>query len=68
MAKKGFKFTEVQKAVINGTATETQYVETLGKNYKDMSQDMRTASVISNVIAESWANLYETIVHSSQIL
>ncbi|MBQ3067852.1 MAG: hypothetical protein IJC97_02285 [Oscillospiraceae bacterium] len=66
MAKKGFKFTEVQKAVINGTATETQYVETLGKNYKDMSQDMRTASVISNVIAESWANLYETMSNTPE--
>lgn len=58
MSKKGFKFTEAQKAVISGTATQSQYIEVLGKDYENMSQDMQKAIAINKVIEESWANLY----------
>ena len=47
MTKKGFEFTDAQKAVIEGTATHTQYVEALGEDYQSMSEDMRAATVIS---------------------
>lgn len=61
MTKKGFEFTEAQKAVIDGTATEAQYVEVLGDDYLTMSEDMRTAAAVANVIDANWANLYATM-------
>jgi hypothetical protein len=61
MTKKGFEFTDAQKAVIDGTATESQYVEALGDDWQSMSDDMRSASVIADVINESWDNLYATM-------
>lgn len=61
MSKKGFRFTETQKAVISGTATQSQYIEVLGKDYENMSQDMQKAIAINKVIEESWGNLYETM-------
>jgi hypothetical protein len=61
MTKKGFEFTDAQKAVIDGTATESQYVETLGDDWQSMSEDMRSATVIADIINESWADLYSTM-------
>ena len=61
MTKKGFQFNEAQKAIIDGTATEAQYVQILGANYKNLSEDMMKAETISQVINESWGGLYETI-------
>lgn len=61
MTKKGFEFTDAQKAVIEGSATEAQYIEALGEDYKSMSEDMRAATVINNIIGESWDGLYDSM-------
>lgn len=66
MTKKGFKFTEAQKAIIDGTATQAQYVEVLGKDYENMTEDMRKAMTINSVITESWGNLYDTMSNTPQ--
>ena len=66
MTKKGFEFTEAQKAVIEGTATEAQITEALGAEYADMSSDMQAAAAITQVIDESWAGLYETMSNTPQ--
>lgn len=66
MTKKGFEFTDAQKAVIEGTATEAQIVEALGDEYLDMSSDMQAAAAITQVIDESWAGLYETMSDTPQ--
>lgn len=66
MTKKGFEFSDAQKAVIEGTATHAQYVEALGENYKSMSDDMRAATVINSIIAESWDGLYEAMSNTPE--
>ena len=66
MTKKGFEFTDAQKAIIEGTATEAQYVEALGADYLSMSEDMRAATVINDIIAESWDGLYETMSNTPE--
>lgn len=66
MTKKGFEFTKAQKAIIEGTATQQQIIDTLGKEYVSMSDDMKAAAVISQIINESWAGLYETMSDTPQ--
>ena len=66
MTKKGFEFTDAQKAVIEGTATHAQYVEALGEDYQSMSEDMRAATVINSIIAESWDGLYEAMSNTPE--
>ena len=61
MTKKGFEFTDAQKAIIEGSATEAQIVEALGAEYLDMSSDMQAAAAINSVIAEAWDGLYDNI-------
>lgn len=61
MTKKGFEFTESQKAILEGTATQAQLIEVLGNRYMDLSQDMQKAETIAQVIESSWGNLYETM-------
>lgn len=61
MTKKGFEFTDAQKAIIEGTATEEQVVAALGAEYLDMSDDMQAAAAITQVIDESWVGLYESM-------
>lgn len=61
MTKKGFEFTDVQKAIIEGTASEAQIAAELGAEYLGMSADMQAAAVIGSVIDENWAGLYETM-------
>lgn len=61
MNEKGFEFSDTQKAIINDTATQAQIVQTLGAEYADASSDMQAAAVISQVIEESWAGLYENM-------
>lgn len=59
MTKKGFEFTDAQKAVIEGTATAAQYTEVLGDGWEKLTADMRAAQAVSQVIDESWAGIYE---------
>lgn len=66
MTKKGFEFTDAQKAIIDGTATESQIVETLGQEYTKVSKDMQAAAAITQVINESWGGLYETMSNTPQ--
>ena len=61
MSQKGFQFSEAQKAIIEGTASQVQIVETLGAEYLDMSADMQAAAAINQVIAESWEGMYEAM-------
>lgn len=66
MTKKGFEFTDSQKAVIEGTATEAEYIAVLGEQYQTMSDDMRAATAITQVINESWGGLYETMSNTPE--
>lgn len=66
MTEKGFKFTDAQKAIIEGTATQEQIVGALGEEYLSMSQDMQAAATISAIIGESWDGLYEKMSNTPQ--
>ncbi|WP_310605082.1 hypothetical protein [Anaerosporobacter sp.] len=66
MTKKGFAFTDAQKAIIEGTAEEQQIVATLGEEYLNMSSDMQAAAAISQVIDESWSGMYENMSNTPQ--
>ena len=66
MTEKGFEFTDTQKAIIEGTATEAQIVAELGEEYLNMSSDMQAAAAINNVIAEGWGGLYETMSNTPE--
>lgn len=66
MTKKGFEFTDVQKAIIEGTATQEQIISALGEEYVDMSQDMQSAAAISQVIEESWGGIYEAMSNTPE--
>lgn len=61
MTKKGFEFSDSQKAIIEGTATNAQITAELGEEYIGLSNDMQAAAVIGAVINENWAGLYETM-------
>lgn len=66
MTKKGFEFTDAQKAVIDGSATQAQYLSVLGEGWEDMSEDMRSAVVISDIINESWNGMYESLSNTPE--
>lgn len=66
LTKKGFEFTEAQKAVIKGEATETEKLEALGKGYSEMSEDMQAVTVLQNVVGENWNGLYEAMSNTSE--
>lgn len=66
MTKKGFEFSDVQKAIIEGTATEAEIVSELGVEYLNMSSDMQAAAAIDAVISESWAGLYESMSNTPE--
>lgn len=66
MTKKGFEINDVQKAIIEGTATQEQIIAAIGEEYVNMSQDMQAAAAISQVIEESWAGLYENMSNTPE--
>ena len=66
MTKKGFEFTDTQKAIIEGTATQAQIVAALGEEYVGLSNDMQAAAVIGNVVNEGWAGLYEAMSNTPE--
>ena len=61
MTKKGFEFSDAQKAIIEGTATEAQIIAGLGAEYLSLSSDMQAAAVIQSVINEGWSGMYEAM-------
>lgn len=61
MKDRGFEFTEAQKAIIDGTATEQQIIAALGAEYLNLSSDMQAAAVIQGVIDEGWSGMYEAM-------
>ena len=66
MTKKGFEFSDVQKAIIEGEATREQIIATLGEDYADMSSDMQAAATITQIIDEAWAGLYDSMSATPQ--
>lgn len=66
MTKKGFEFTDAQKAIVEGEATRAQIVSVLGEEYLAMSEDMQAAAAISQVIDEAWGGLYETMSNTPE--
>lgn len=66
MTKKGFEFTDAQKAIVEGEATREQIVSALGEEYLNMSADMQAAAAISQVIDEAWGGLYETMSNTPE--
>ena len=61
MKDRGFEFTDTQKAIIDGTATEQQIIAALGAEYLSLSSDMQAAAVIQGVIDEGWSGMYEAM-------
>ncbi len=66
MTKKGFEFTDAQKAIIEGEAEREQIIAALGEEYVDMSADMQAAAAITQVIDEAWAGLYESMSNTPE--
>ena len=66
MSQKGFEFTDVQKAIIEGSANEAQIVAELGAEYLNMSADMQAAAVIGGIIGENWDGLYEIMSNTPE--
>lgn len=66
MTKKGFEFSEAQKAIIEGTASQAMITEQLGAEYVAMSQDMQAAAAINQVVEESWGGLYAALSDTPQ--
>lgn len=66
MSQKGFEFTDAQKAIIEGTATQAQIVEALGAEYLDISADMQAAAAINSVIGEAWEGLYDVMSNTPE--
>ncbi len=66
MTKKGFEFSDAQKAIIEGEATREQIVASLGEEYVGMSSDMQAAAAITQVIDEAWAGLYESMSNTPE--
>lgn len=61
LSRTNLKMSESQKAILKGKATEAQYVQVLGKNYKNLSKEMMKVEVIGQVINKSWKDLYTTM-------
>ncbi len=66
MAEKGLTFTEEQKAVIEGTATQEQVIAAIGAEYLNASQDIQAAAAINAVIADSWDGIYGSLSNTPE--
>ena len=69
LKKKGFELTDIQKEIIDGTATHAEIAEELGLTIDEvtsMSEDMHKALVLDSVIAESWDGLYESMSNTPE--
>lgn len=61
LSRTNLKMSEDQKAILKDKATEAQYVQVLGENYKNLSKEMMKVEVIGQVINKSWKDLYTTM-------
>ena len=66
MAEKGFSFTEAQKAVIAGTATQEQVIATIGEEYLSASQDVQAAAAIAASVQQTWGGLYGSMSNTPE--
>lgn len=66
MAEKGFSFTEAQKAVIAGTATQEQVIATIGEEYLSASQDVQAAAAIAASVQQTWGGLYDSMSNTPE--
>lgn len=69
LKKKGFELTDVQKKIIDGTATQAETAMALGVTMEEvanMSADMQSAMVLDSVIGESWDGLYESMSNTPE--
>ena len=69
LSKKGFELTDVQKKIIDGTATQAEVADELGLTLNEvalMSEDMQKALVLDSVIGESWDGLYESMSNTPE--
>ncbi len=60
------QITDTQQAIIGGTATEEQVIAALGQEYLNLSEDMRAAAVIAQILQNTCGGLYEEISNSPQ--
>lgn len=61
LSRTNLKMSDAQKAILKDKATEAQYVQVLGENYKNLSKEMMKVEVIGQVINKSWKDLYTTM-------
>lgn len=66
LTEKSLKFTEAQKAIIEGTATQEQIIATIGEEYLNASRDVQAAAAINSGIAASWGGLYESMSNTPE--
>lgn len=66
MAEKGFSFSEAQKAVIAGTATQEQVIATIGEEYLSASQDVQAAAAIAASVQQTWGGLYDSMSNTPE--
>ncbi len=66
MAEKGFSFTEAQKAVIAGTATQEQVIAAIGEEYLSASQDVQAAAAIAASVQQTWGGLYDSMSNTPE--
>lgn len=66
MAEKGFVFTEAQKAVIAGTASQEQVIAAIGEEYLSASQDVQAAAAITVAVEQTWGGLYDSLSNTPQ--
>lgn len=66
MAEKGFSFTEAQKAVIAGTATQEQVIATIGEEYLSASRDVQAAAAIAASVQQTWGGLYDSMSNTPE--
>ena len=69
LKKKGFELTDVQKKIIDETATQSEIAKELGMTLEEVaetSEDMQKALVLDSIIGESWDGLYESMSNTPE--
>ena len=65
MNMKGFEFSETQKRIIEGTASQAEktalQAEMMSQGYENVTEEMMQAYAISQSITESWGGMYDAM-------